>query len=273
MIFAHTINFNSVWCGKNVMDIVFHPRFFKGNYSPDPAAASGRIEPIMLALEGEGIYNFREPDPATEEQVLRAHTRRYVNEVMGEKRAFKMAMLAAGGAILSAQIAWSGMPSFAVIRPPGHHASADSAWGFCYFNNAAISLLDLFASTPATSAFILDFDHHFGDGTVNILGANPQVKILNPTQTSSEDTYLAEVAETLAGAGSFDIILGSAGFDEGLNDWGHLLSYAAYEEIGKLMKDYAEDQCKGRRYAILEGGYNHEELGKNAAAFCRGFRD
>src|SRR5271157_4861834 len=180
------------------MDVVFHPKFFEGNYAPDPAAEVGRIEPIMLALEGEGGYNFREPDSATEEQILRAHTKRHYNEVRHDKRVFEMAMLAAGGAILSAQLGWSETPCFAVVRPPGHHASADSCWGFCYFNNLTISLLDLFATAHVNSAFILDFDHHFGDGTVNILGSRPGVTIINPQHTESEEAYLAEVAEELA---------------------------------------------------------------------------
>ena len=69
-----------------------------------------------------------------------------------------------------------------------------------------------------------------------------------------------------------DIFVASAGFDQGIDDWGHLLSPEDYTELGELMKIHSERLCKGRRYALLEGGYNHDVLGINCNAFCQGFK-
>ena len=69
-----------------------------------------------------------------------------------------------------------------------------------------------------------------------------------------------------------DIFVASAGFDQGYEDWGNLLYPEDYTVLGRLMKEYSEKLCSGRRYALLEGGYNHDVLGINVDAFCEGFR-
>ena len=253
------------------MKIIFHEKFYE-HYTYDPAAAPGRLEPIVKELQSRN-YNFITPEPATEEDILRAHTLAHLKSVKGNQIVFEMAMLAAGGAIKAAQLAYEGTPTFAVIRPPGHHASGSSCWGFCYFNNISVSLLNLKEYKGIKSAFILDFDLHTGDGNINILGSKQNIlktEILNPHSNNERD-YLEEIAETFNQLGHFDIITASAGFDEYEKDWGGKLSTNAYKAIGKLMKNFSEDKCQGRRYALLEGGYYHEDLGKNVHAFCQGF--
>lgn len=69
-----------------------------------------------------------------------------------------------------------------------------------------------------------------------------------------------------------DIFVASAGFDQGIQDWGHLLYPGDYTELGRLMKEYSESLCKGRRYALLEGGYNASAIGNNVHHFCQGFK-
>ncbi|MHA1265366.1 MAG: histone deacetylase family protein [Candidatus Helarchaeota archaeon] len=254
------------------MKIIFHEQFFS-SYTHDPAAAPGRLEPIIEELKSHS-YEFVTPSPATEADILRAHTPRHLEDVKAEPQVYKMALLAAGGAITAAQIGYEGTPAFAVIRPPGHHASADSCWGFCYFNNLSISLLYLQAHKNIQSAFVLDFDLHTGDGNINILGSKRNLlktTILNP-QSGSEAEYLEEIAENFHHTKTYDILVASAGFDEYIKDWGGKLSTSAYHEIGKLMKDFAEDKCQGRRYALLEGGYYHPDFGINVHAFCQGLK-
>lgn len=265
-----------------MMKIIFHEKFYE-HYTYDPAAAEGRLEPIVEELQAYN-YEIIAPEPATETDILRAHTQGHLWEIEADHAVSDMAFLAAGGAILAAQLAYEGTPTFAVIRPPGHHASADSCWGFCYFNNMAVSLLHLNAYEKIQAAFILDFDLHFGDGTVNILGSKKDLlkaEILNPlkheiqnntqSRAEREKEYLEKIDETFNRMGSFDIVAASAGFDEYEKDWGGKLSTKAYKIIGKMMKDFAEDKCQGRRYALLEGGYYHPDLGKNVLAFCQGF--
>jgi acetoin utilization deacetylase AcuC-like enzyme len=69
-----------------------------------------------------------------------------------------------------------------------------------------------------------------------------------------------------------DIFVASAGFDQGIEDWGNLLYPEDYAELGRLMKVYSDKLCDGRRYALLEGGYNHSVLGPNIDSFCQGFK-
>jgi hypothetical protein len=89
-------------------------------------------------------------------------------EYVRQEGLYDIAALAAGGAIQAARLGLE-TPTFGAIRPPGHHASRDSCWGFCYFNNMAVALLTLKDEGLIETATILDFDLHYGDGNVNIL--------------------------------------------------------------------------------------------------------
>lgn len=254
--------------------IVFHERYFNSTYAMDPAADVGRLDGIMEMIESNpDRYDIITPDPADEADILRAHTHNHYEDIKRDPLLFELSSLAAGGAIAAANLAFDGDCSFAVIRPPGHHASANSCWGFCYFNNMAVSLLKLFSDNKIKKAFVLDFDLHTGDGNINILNHRKDgffVDILNPKSTSRE-SYLSEVESYMENLENVDIFAASAGFDQGIEDWGHLLYPKDYTEIGRLMKEYSEKICKGRRFAILEGGYNHDVIGTNVDAFCEGF--
>jgi len=252
------------------MNIIFHQEFFK-TYAGDPAAAPGRMEPIINELKKYSHYRFITPEAANPDDILRAHSFEHLENIKKSPTIYSMAILAAGGAIKAAELAFAGEPSFACIRPPGHHASYNSCWGFCFFNNMAVSLLKLESEGKIKSAFILDFDLHIGDGNINILGKKKNYTILNPSSNNERD-YLKEISLTLDRAGDFDIIAASAGFDEYVRDWGGKLSTNAYQEIGEMMREFSEKHCKGRRYALLEGGYCYEDLGINIHAFCEGFK-
>lgn len=255
------------------MKIIFHERYYNSEYAWDPAASTGRLEGIMDILKRDDEYEIITPKPATEEDILRAHSNRHLQNIKRDELLFDLSSLAAGGAISAAQEGYNGNPTFAVIRPPGHHASADSCWGFCFFNNISISLLKLYSVGKIKSAFVLDFDLHTGDGNINILTNRDddfRVKILNP-YSSGRSKYIKEVEVYMQNLEDIDIFVASAGFDEGIEDWGHKLYPEDYTEIGRLMKEYSENLCKGRRYALLEGGYNHNVLPKNVDSFCKGF--
>jgi acetoin utilization deacetylase AcuC-like enzyme len=257
-----------------MIKIVFHEKFYDV-YTRDPAASSGRLEPIIKELKKyPEEYDFVKPDPASKEDILRAHTPGHLKDIQTSGNLFEYAILAAGGAIKAAELAYDGNPTFAVIRPPGHHASENSCWGFCFFNNISVSLLKLVAEDKIKSAFVLDFDLHTGDGNINILNKRKQMirtNILNP-RSNEEEEYLSEIEKKFEESSKFDIVVASAGFDEYKKDWGHKLSTEAYNNIGKLMKKFALDKCGGRRYALLEGGYYHEDLGINVHSFCQGLK-
>ncbi|NLZ28075.1 MAG: histone deacetylase family protein [Firmicutes bacterium] len=247
------------------MKVVYHEDYNEV-YTSDPAASEGRIQAVVKALEGK--VSFVEPEPASEEIILSLHTSDHVKSV---KRAglYDIAALAAGGAIKAAGIALS-EPCFALIRPPGHHASANSSWGFCYFNNMAIALEHLKDRGKIKKAFILDFDLHFGDGNVNILGNREYITICNPSSQKRIE-YLEEVENELAETDA-DMIAASAGFDNHEADWGGLLKTEDYTYMGRLMKQAAR-RNKGGCFGILEGGYNHYVLGRNVLAFVEGLKE
>lgn len=243
------------------MKVVFHERF-REVYDTDPAAAPGRIDSIADYLKD--FYEFVEPRPAEESDLLLVHQPGHVKRIKNMGLQYEIAVLSVGGAIKAAELAMAGEPSFALIRPPGHHASSNSCWGFCWFNNVAIAVEKLRRQGSIKKALIVDIDLHFGDGTNNIFDREPAVTYYHL------DT-LDDLERRLAGAMDCDIIAVSAGFDMHVDDWGGILTTEDYTTIGQMIKRHAEMVCQGRFFAALEGGYNHGVLGKNTRALLEGF--
>jgi len=173
---------------------------------------------------------------------------------------------------MAADMAWQDEPAFGLIRPPGHHASPDSCWGFCYFNNVAIAVKKLMKEGKVKKAMILDFDLHFGDGTENAFRGIREAEYYHPEGSDAHE-FVGNVEKRLERAGDLDILAVSAGFDRHLEDWGGLLSTENYRTIGSLLKTHSLRICRGRRFAVLEGGYNHSVLGENVRAFIEGMTD
>ncbi len=247
------------------MKVVFHPAFH-AVYTGDPAAAAGRMEAVLAGL-GPGCERV-EPEPAAEADLLRAHSAAHLEHVR-RLGLYEIAALAAGGAIRAAEI---GMrePCFAAVRPPGHHASRDACWGFCFFNNMAVAVLALAHRGLAQRVHVLDFDLHYGDGTENILGPRPGISIHNPA-AADRGSYLEEIERTLAGVAA-DAIGVSAGFDNHREDWGGLLETEDYRKIGAMVRR-ASRRLGAGCFALLEGGYNHDVLGENVRAFLEGLEE
>jgi acetoin utilization deacetylase AcuC-like enzyme len=251
------------------MNVIFHNRFYEV-YTHDPAAAPGRMEAIVRTLEGE--FEFVEPEPAPERDLERVHGRQHVQSIKGDSSIFEIGRLAAGGAILAGEMACQGHPAFGLIRPPGHHASPHSSWGFCYFNNVAISIKKLLSAGKIKNALILDFDLHFGDGTSNTFAGSQEVSYVHPGGANRE-AYLNDLQGNLLNEKKYDIIAVSAGFDRHEDDWGGLLKTEDYHSIGIWAKEFSIEHCQGRRFGVLEGGYNHSVLGRNVKSFLQGFSD
>lgn len=254
------------------MKIIFHEDYKNSTYAPDTAAAEGRMEAIMDDLSREKGYSMLKPVTAGIEDLLRAHTPEHIDRIRQDEDLFHMARLAAGGAISAAEIAFYGEPAFACIRPPGHHASRDSLWGFCYFNNMGVALLKLRSKGQISGAFVLDFDAHTGDGNIDVLSEYPEIKILNPF-ADDRNAYIEKIEKTLKKIKGVDIIAASAGFDSYEKDLGKKLKTFDFYLMGRLLKKGSKRLCNGRRFAVLEGGYYLPDLGKNVLAFCQGFGD
>jgi acetoin utilization deacetylase AcuC-like enzyme len=244
------------------MKVIFHEDFYQV-YTGDPAAAAGRMEAIVEIIAPH--VTFVVAEPAIRQQLAAVHTERYIRQVENQDL-YTVAALAAGGAIQAARVGLS-EPCFGLIRPPGHHASAASAWGFCHFNNMAIALEALRREQKIKTACVLDFDLHYGDGTVNILGKRNWVEVIN-LEAHDRKRYLADAEHAMENC-TADVIGISAGFDNHVDDWGGLLMTEDYMYMGALVRDAAR-RNGGGCFAILEGGYNHDVLGKNVLALIEG---
>jgi acetoin utilization deacetylase AcuC-like enzyme len=247
--------------------IVYHDRY-REVYSSDPASEPGRIESIVKELKGH--FDFVQPEPAFEEEILLVHTRPHVERVKATPLAYEIALLAAGGTEKAAEIALNGEPAFALVRPPGHHASRASSWGFCYFNNVALAIEQLRFNSRIKTALIIDIDLHYGDGTADIFSGSTNVTYFHP-EVSNRQGYLDELKRYLGVLHeTFDMLAVSAGFDRHEQDWGGMLKTEDYLTIGKMVKQFAESRCNRKRFAVLEGGYSHSVLGKNVKALLDG---
>ncbi len=242
------------------MKIIFHEHYLE-SYDSDPAAEEGRLDRAMELLKSR--YEFLEPVEAHREDVLLVHSEGHLDRVNRMGSIYYAALLAAGGAVLASKTALDKEPAFALIRPPGHHAGRDSSWGFCWFNNMAIAVQRLIHKKRIKSAFILDFDLHFGDGTQSIFMNRNDVVYQHMGD-------MEELPEELSRVEKCDIIGLSAGFDRHIEDWGGLLSTDDYREIGRQVAGLARRTCPGRIFAVLEGGYNHQVLGENIIALAKG---
>jgi len=253
------------------MRIVFHDKFYASAYADDGASTPGRLEAIMAVISAESTFEIVRPLPASEDALRLAHTPAYVDTVKPNNLLYDMAALAAGSAITAANVAITGEPAFACLRPPGHHASRESSWGYCVFCNMGIALLQLKQRRKIESAFVLDFDAHTGDGTKDVLLNWKECHILNPYADNSQ-AYIKEIQAFIHGIPAVDIIGVCAGFDSYEKDVGRKLGTFDFYVIGVLMKKFAQRAARMRRFAILEGGYYLPDLGKNVLAFCQGFQ-
>ncbi|VVB63079.1 Histone deacetylase domain protein [uncultured archaeon] len=253
------------------MKIIYSTKY-EECYPTNPVENSERVRHPAMELKEAG-YEFVEPTAASDEDVARVHGREHIERVK-QRGLYEVAALAAGGAIVAAEQALQGEPTFALIRPPGHHAAANRAWGMCFFNNMAISVRRL--RPEAKRVLIIDIDLHFGDGTVSIFRGDKNVKLVNPWSVDANfeylnmkvDGYLTQVNDAFNDF-ECDIVGVSAGFDTYVEDWGGLLRTEDYEEIGRIIKKGSET-CDGRRFAVLEGGY-HQDLRYIIKSFIRGF--
>ncbi|MDO9325788.1 MAG: hypothetical protein Q7T80_12640 [Methanoregula sp.] len=252
------------------MKILFDDKFYESDYADNGASVPGRMEAIMDEMLNKSTFERVRPRLASEEELLLAHTLDYITSVKPNRKLYDMAALAAGSAVLAAEMAFNGEPVFACIRPPGHHASRNSSWDYCVFSNMAIALLSLKQQKKITSAFVLDFDAHTGDGTKDVLSGWKDCRILNPYADTSE-AYLKEIQEAVDKIPSVDIVGVCAGFDSYEKDVGRKLATADFYLIGDMIKRFSKRAANHRRFALLEGGYFLPDLGKNVLAFCHGF--
>jgi len=247
--------------------LVYHQGYLTPYYT-STVECPARVKAIHAKLGKH--FPIVEAEPAMREDILRVHTSAMVERVELEGReTYKTALLAAGGAIRGSEEAMRGIPTFAVVRPPGHHAGPERYWGYCFFNNIAVAITRLMVNSTIASAVVLDLDLHDGDGTEAIFRDNSAVNVINVT-AKTRSAFLDSLEQELGNSSETDVLGISAGFDTYVRDWGGILDTEDYRAIGTSIRTAAQRLCQGRCFAVLEGGYYLPDLGKNVLAFCEG---
>lgn len=239
---------------------IYSPAFLT-DYPTVDCENPDRIEFIYSKIQS--IAEFIEPEPCTLSDLALCHSENIIKTVARTREIFDTAILAAGGAMMAAEIALR-EPSFALIRPPGHHAGHDFNGGFCFFNNMAIAVKNLLTHDTIESALIVDIDLHYGNGTHDIVKSDSRITFRN-IDARSREAFFKDLEEALSDAASFDILGCSVGFDTYIRDWGGLLHGEDYHKIGSMLVT-----ANKRLFCLLEGGYYIADLGTNANFLLRG---
>lgn len=153
----------------------------------------------------------------------------------------------------TAKSATRGESTFALVRPPGHHAAANRAWRMCYFSKMTISLKRI--RPRAKRVLIIDIDLHFGDGTESMFRGDHDIRIVNP---GSMDAYFDYLTMDAAGykrqidaafhGSEYVIICRLRYLRRGL--W--RTSHQRGLQGNRQMIDAGAEKCSGKRFAVLE---------------------
>ena len=281
----------------------------------------GRLRAILELLEKEPIdgVSIEAGRVATREELARVHTTSYldaIEKLRGQNAWLDVdttavsegsvlgAEVAAGTAIAAVEAVVRGRASssFALVRPPGHHAEPVRARGFCLFNNVAVAAAHARAELDCERVLILDWDAHHGNGTQDIFWADPDVLFFDihraapfypgsgrleeigegwgegtnvnvPVPGGTGDVaYLKAMREILVPAAEHfkpDLILVSAGFDAHRFDLALNVTYEGFAAMTRILQELAGRLCEGRLAFVLEGGYNTESLANGVHAVLR----
>lgn len=240
---------------------VVYSKDFLTDYPTVDCECPDRVDKIYSHIRD--IADFTEPDLCEVADLMLCHSERLIESVQKNPVIYSVASRSAGGAIKAAELALHS-PSFALIRPPGHHAGHDFNGGFCFFNNMAIAIKRLISKGLIRNALIVDIDLHYGNGTDDIVRGDSDIAFANIDAASRED-FFNDIEAAMENASSFDMLCCSAGFDTYINDWGSLLFADDYRKAAHMLAS-----SNPNFFTILEGGYYIPDLGINVRAYLKG---
>jgi acetoin utilization deacetylase AcuC-like enzyme len=295
--------------------IYTHAACLEHDTGPDHAERPARLLAVTEALRAAfpGRLDWREAPRASRGELLRVHAASLLHTVL-ETRPAQRVMLdpdtalspasaeaglrAAGAAVaaVDAVLAGNGTRAFCAVRPPGHHATVDTAMGFCLFNNIAVAAAHALAVHGLERVAIADFDVHHGNGTQAIFEHDPRVlfasshqsplypdtghanergvgNVLNATLPPQADGRAFRATWTndlLPELDAFrpQLLLVSAGFDAHRRDPLAQLQLEAddYAWLTAALRAIADRHSSGRIVSTLEGGYDLQALEECAVA-------
>ncbi|MFU8767046.1 MAG: histone deacetylase [Candidatus Methanoperedens sp.] len=307
---------NTKQCG-----IIYHPDYLKHETGAHPERKE-RLLSILSRLGESGILERLtciEPKAASISELRYVHTVEYIEKVKQYSEqerpldpdtrlcrySFDVALLAAGGAIAAVDAVMGDLEaSFALVRPPGHHAMPDRGMGFCIFNNIAIAAHHA-QKEGRNRVLIVDWDVHHGNGTQSAFYDDPSVLYFStheyphfpgtgwldevgkeegegyninvPLPAGTGDAgFIAAFREILVPAAlEFlpDLILISAGQDGCANDGlaRMRMTPAGFGALASIVTSIADKTCGGKTAALLEGGYDPGMLAESVTSILEAF--
>ncbi len=298
--------------------IYTHPDCLRHDTGFSHPECAERLRVILDALETCAYANqlrIIEAPPARDDAILLAHTQDYLDYVRTSSpssgysyldadtvmspESLQAALHAAGAGCAAVESVMAGkhQVAFCAVRPPGHHALAERAMGFCIFNNIAITAFFALRHHGLSRIAIVDFDVHHGNGTQAIIAPEKRILFISSHQSpfypgtgyanENQENHILNLPLSAGTNGKAyrkifmesvipalekfkpELILVSAGFDAHRHDplASLRLTEEDYQWIGQQLNNIATKHSGGRIISFLEGGYNLDVLGSSVTAY------